>query len=153
ATVLFGASISGVAQAVENLLRGVLDGLADSDSRERFRRLVLCETDRARYDEARRTVRRLAMSGFFGAVDVSFDEEEIPPPPSPAMLVRGGPAPRGLAYLFARAERTEDRLTFNLSLLAPAGGAALQARPQDVDLPDLDKLLASIDSNSFDVDA
>jgi hypothetical protein len=58
-----------------------------------------------------------------------------------------------LAYLFARSERTEERLTFNLSLLAPAGGAALQAMPQDVDLADLDKLLASIDSNSFDVDA
>lgn len=153
ATILFGSNAGrGVPGAVENLVRGFLDGLEDADPAFRFRRIVICEVDQQRYDEARRTVRRLATSGFFGDVDVAFDEEDLTPPPVPADVRAASPPAAGpIAYLYARGTPTGDKLQLDLSLLAPAGGTALQGRPRDVATAQLGALLKTIDSSSFDV--
>jgi hypothetical protein len=157
ATVLFGArSDGGPVGVVEHMLGGFLDGLADADQGFRFRRIIVCELDRQRYDDARRAVRRLATAGFFGDVDVLFDEEDIPTREEKARAAEVAPAgaapPTGdTTYLFVRTTPGETSTRYEFSVLAPTGGAVLVGRPTDVPTAAITNLLKTIDDPAFDV--
>lgn len=93
ATVLLGAG-SGVpvALAVENQLRGILDGLRHADPGRVIRRITVCEVDRHKYRALVREVRRLAVELAGDDLQVVVDEAAPARPAERPTTGRGVPA-------------------------------------------------------------
>ncbi|MFO0875527.1 MAG: CHAT domain-containing protein [Phycisphaerales bacterium] len=157
ATVLLGAgSGKPVAKLVENLLRGFLRGKLDTDANRRFRRIVLCENDKPRYDEICAEVYRLASTPLFDEVEMCLTEEALVQAPSvlvPGELLRGArdeahaTAP---AYLQVRSEgETRGVLRTRSSLLTAGATAAVVTESFDVRRDDILRLLRPITDDGF----
>jgi pimeloyl-ACP methyl ester carboxylesterase len=154
ATVLFGASsVSDTAHTLFHVLTGFLAGLRGTSAQFPFRRLILCEIDDGRYREMKQELYRLAGTGMFAEVEVMFDEWALPPVVEPSRVALRrleGPVP---AYLYARGTQSEDRTTFDLTLMAPGGAAAVIPGRQTFITAELNALLKKLDDQRFDLDA
>ncbi len=128
ATVLLGAG-SGVpvAAAVEQQLRGFLDGLRHADQDRVIRRITLCEINRTKYRELCRAV--LALAPVLAGDDLRLvvDESEPlpaasrPRPPRRAAATSGTPEP---AYLLVTMFERDRRALECRSALLTAGAKA-----------------------------
>lgn len=153
ATVLLGGnSGQNIAASLEQLLRGFLRGLLDTDRDYRFRRITLCETDPGRFAEMRRELYRLAGTPLLADVEVTFDERELPSPEPVEVSARGtmtigAPAAN---YLIVRQEQAKgDRLLFRSSILTAGAKATVVTGEKPVSAKALNQFLAEIESNQF----
>jgi pimeloyl-ACP methyl ester carboxylesterase len=149
ATVLVGGS-SGrdIAASLKRMLDGFVRGLLESDVGHNFRRVTVCETDPDRFVQLREQLYRLGSTELFDQIEVSFDEVELPPPPS-------APAPsRGLAsvteapmYLIVRQESSlKGDLEMESSLLTSGSKAAVVTGRNPITKAEMNALLARIES-------
>lgn len=130
ATVILGGSTgSSVAAVVKQMFAGFLKALQDADRGQRFRRVILCERDEARYEELKRTVYDLASTPLFQGAELTINEEVFPPLDVSAMegaraLVSGrGEDP---VYLFVRQlPSAPDSTVFQAAVLTAGGRAAI----------------------------
>lgn len=153
ATVLLGGN-SGqpVAVSLEHLLRGFLRGLLDADRDFRFRRIMLCENDPARFAELRQELYRLAGTPLLADVEVTFEERVLPSPEIVEAPVRGVAtvSARAPNYLIVRQEGAQgDRLLFRSSILTAGAKATVVTGEKPVSAKALRGLLAEIESNQF----
>lgn len=155
ATVLFGGgSGSDVGELLAGLLRGFVRGKLDADVDHHFRRVTLCELDRARYEKIRTELYRLAGTPLFENVEVTFTELPPPPaeevsvaPPSERAPIVSAPDP---VYLIVRREREENgQLVFGTSLLTAGTKAAIMTAAQSVSVKDLEAELTKTGSERF----
>ncbi|HEX9622045.1 MAG TPA: M17 family peptidase N-terminal domain-containing protein, partial [Polyangiaceae bacterium] len=165
ATVLVGASTGAdVAHLLTNLLSGFVEGKLQADSERRLSRIVLCETDPARYEELRREVYRLASTSLFENIEVTLTELEVAPaarlvvePPRTAreperavadpvyLLVREAPSKNGVEYQSSVLGAGEKAAVFT-SIQSPKPGEvdkaldelARKVSEQRLDLPEID---------------
>ncbi len=161
ATVLVGAASGlGPAQLLCNLLQGYVRGKLDADVDHHFRRIVICELDRTRYEEIRAELYRLASTSLFEEIEVMLTE--LPPPTEldaaaqparlPARAADG--ATRDPAYLLVRRERADRGASeFRTSVLTVDAKAAVISAVESVDDQQLDALLEklrlAVDQNRF----
>ncbi len=153
ATVLLGGN-SGqtIATSLEHLLRGFVRGLLDADRDFRFRRIILCENDPARFAELRQELYRLAGTPLLADVEVTFDERVLPAPdvseaPVRGAVTTGAPAPN---YLIVRQEEARgDRLLLRSSLLTAGAKATVVTDAKHVSAKALRNLLDEIESRQF----
>jgi hypothetical protein len=151
ATVLIGAGSSPKAGPVlQSLLIGFFRGLKDSDRDQIFRRITICEWDRARYEEIRQELLLLSTTPLFEDVEVTLDEVILPAPPVPVAKARGA-APQGQpVYLLVRQEEAKDHsLEFQSSVLTAGAKAAVITDLKTVKREELDRHLKTIETNKF----
>src|SRR5690606_8235315 len=81
-------------------------GLCDADTDHFFRRVVICETRPERYIALKEELYRLSSTDLCRDVEITFDEEQLPPPPE--IIADGRRAPRAPSpvYLIVRREVT-----------------------------------------------
>lgn len=90
ATVLLGGgSGQDAGLTLKHLLRGFIAGLVDADRGHRFRRVIICEYDRDRFEVLQAELYRLAGTPLFRDVEVTFDQEELPEPTPLSATARG----------------------------------------------------------------
>jgi CHAT domain-containing protein len=118
--------------------------LKDTDPRNRFRGITLCESDATRFAEMKSELYRLAGTALFEDVELTLDEIELPPAERPA--------PRALArvpepvYAIVRQEgETGGRCHYRVSLLGSGMKAAVVTAAQEVDAAKLQGLLGRFD--------
>lgn len=159
ATVLVGAgSGHSVEATVRNMAAGFVHGLLDADRERRFRRIILCEHDPAKYDEMKAAVFEIAKSPLFEAIELVLDEAKPPVEPEKAAEPAARKKPRAAAppaaaearklptYLFVRELPRKGRMSaFHCSLLGGGGPAAIPAEAKSFDREALDALLRVID--------
>lgn len=107
ATVLFGGgSGERPESALRNLLLGFTRGLVDADKDHRFRRIIICENDPARYLALKQEMYRLSSTPICADVELTFDEVALPAEPAPAEPPRGARPGETPVYLIVRQERS-----------------------------------------------
>jgi len=158
ATVLFGGgSGTSVEQLLVNLLKGFVRGKLDADTQKDFRRVTICELDKARYVRIRDELYRLASTPLFEDIEVTFTElTEIPREearvevPMERAHVARSPDP---VYLIVRREREQKgTVEFGASLLTAGAKAAILSATSSVKTKQLDAQLAKTARNGFDSD-
>lgn len=129
ATVILGGSTgSSVAAVVKQMFAGFLKALQDGDRGQRFRRVILCERDDARYEELKRTLYDLASTPLFQGAELTINEEVFPP--LDVAAVEGARAVPGRGedpiYLFVRQlPGAPDSTVFQAAVLTAGGRAAI----------------------------
>lgn len=130
ATVILGGSTgSSVAAVVKQMFAGFLKALQDGDRGQRFRRVILCERDDARYEELKRTVYDLASTPLFQGAELTINEEVYPPLDVAAVEGARDLVPaRGEdpVYVFVRQlPGAQDSTLFQAAVLTAGGRAAI----------------------------
>ncbi|MFN0018384.1 MAG: CHAT domain-containing protein [Pirellulaceae bacterium] len=156
ATVLFGASSEATAaETLEDLLRGFVRGKLDADSQQNFRRIILCEFDRDRYQQIKNELFRLAGTPLFEDIELSITElttqpvpKQVVPPPEGTRVAARDKEP---IYLMVRDEsHPKDKdYNFRISLLPPTSKAAIVSDSKSVTKSALDALLKDLGKLSF----
>jgi pimeloyl-ACP methyl ester carboxylesterase len=171
ATLMFGAgSGRSIAESLANMLAGFLRGLSEADGHGRFRRIILCERDPARYDELKRALYQLAGTTLFQDFEVTITEEPVL---SSVVVEDRTLAERGVAlagkdpvYLMVRqTPRFEDgkaavaelasgvvntdKVVLEASLLGADGRAAVFSESLPLVMSELDERLGRIDVTRF----
>ena len=139
ATVLYGGgSGQDPASALRGMLTGFLRGLTDADRDHHFRRIVICENDRARYAAIKEELFRLSSTTLCENVELTFDEAVLPPEPQTAEATRlRVPQP---VYLVVRQERAgRGSVDIRASLLTAGAKAAVITGVQNVDAARLER--------------
>lgn len=145
ATVLFGGgSALETGETLRNLITGFVNGLRDTDPEYRFRRIVLCEIDPARYEEMRQKLYQLLGAELADDLEVTIDE--LPPAPLRAVPVPArAPAAdsaMGMNYLLVReGPPAAGGTTWQSTLLSSGGKATVITRVQPYDRKKLPALL------------
>jgi len=154
ATVLLGAG-SGipVELAVEQQLRGYVEGLRHADTERVIRRITFCEIDRRKYASLRRAVNRLAAS--LGGEDLQFvvDESEALTEPGLATRRRSpvtGRGPEPVYLLVTMFERERNALECRAALLTAGARAAVLSGVARISRRQLTDELARIESGQVD---
>ena len=90
ATVLFGGnSTERSSDTLENLVRGFLAALLETDTRHRFRRIILCELNAERFQAMKHRLYELAGTPLFDEVELTIDERApLASPTAPAPVVQ-----------------------------------------------------------------
>jgi pimeloyl-ACP methyl ester carboxylesterase len=156
ATVLFGAG-SGheVGRTLRHLLTGFFRGLRSADTERCFRRIVVCEFDRDRYEAIKGELLRLSSTALFDDIEVMFDEQPLPPPMITAEPARGLAGMVEAAYLLVRQDAVDVRkktMTLSASVLTQGAKAAVVGGAQTIEEERLDALLERIESPNFTPD-
>jgi hypothetical protein len=105
-----GGSGTGTAVVMENMLKGFLRGLRDTDGDQRFRSITLCEIDRKRFAEIKSELYRLLSTSLFDEFEVTLDEEVVEPALEP-LVQRRVVATRDPVYLLVRREGADSKKT------------------------------------------
>ncbi len=155
-TVIFGANSKLTPElALENLILGFLDGLNDADPMHRFRRIIICERDREKFEVVKQHIIGQAINGFFGETEVILDEVEFGDAGeiNSRMASAKNPTAESSTYLSVRTdeERTRDAVTFDFSALTSGGKATVLQEQIDVSKEDLDALLKKVGVAPFNV--
>ncbi len=150
--VMGGASGKDIGVSLRHMLAGFVRGLLDADKGHNFRRVTLCETDSVRFSEIREQLYRLASTELFDAIEVSFEEEELPIAPVLAAQARGLAAISAApAYLLVRQEDSADGSSeFQASLLTSGSKAAVVTERKLVNNAALNTILARIERADFE---
>ncbi|MBX7206922.1 MAG: CHAT domain-containing protein [Verrucomicrobiaceae bacterium] len=145
----------GLAHFIQGFLRGLLDA-KDAD-RRRFRRVILCEADEARFRVLKDSIHHLLRTKLFADVRVRIDERVLPRPDffehrtiGAAAAVASGTEGRDPAYLFVRAAREAGDLVFETTFASTLGKAATYRESMRVSEADLGKALAPVKPSSWD---
>jgi pimeloyl-ACP methyl ester carboxylesterase len=160
ATVLLGGGTGmELGRSLANLIQGFVCGKLDADVDHHFRRVTLCETDPARYQELRRELYRLVGTSLFEDVEVTLTElpplePELAPVEALGERARAARAAGGdPVYLIVRREReTSDELVFGSSVLTAGAKAAVLTASKSVPAVELRQRLAETGKNSFNED-
>jgi hypothetical protein len=146
ATVLFGGgSGENPAGALQNLLSGFIRGLKDADHSHAFRRIVLCETDPARYTALKAELFRLSSTLLCGDIEITFDEETLPDPPTiETARSRRATRPDPVYLIIRREAATAKSFRIRSSILTAGGKATIVSGVMNVKAGDLDGLRSRI---------
>lgn len=103
ATVMLGSG-SGLAleDVLENLIKGFIRGVSDTDGQSWLRSVTFCERDQQRFEQMHQEILRLSTSSLFDDTEVTVDAYELPPAPLSGVATRLrtiGPQP---VYLMVR---------------------------------------------------
>lgn len=130
ATVMLGAGTGlPISHVLGAMMQGVLQGLADVDGNQNFRRIIICENDEQRYQSLRQAMYNLITHSTFNETEITILEEELPPP-----LISSKQAGRALyatdtgntAWLMVRQSLPREGLvTLDASLLLSEGKATV----------------------------
>jgi hypothetical protein len=157
ATVSFGAATGrGARDNLQNMLKGFLRGLRDTDTDHRFRCITLCEIDSQRFSEMKSELYRLLSTPLFDDFEVTLDEKASESAGSDKH--RDTEAQRhnqDPVYLLVRQESAGSNGTVSLrsSVLTAGDKATVVTTAKDVELAALDKHLSTLQfASSFDLD-
>lgn len=156
ATVLLGSG-TGIesVDSLRHLLEGFVKGIRDVDTDAGVRRVTFCVRDPDKCREIGAELFRLAGTGLFADIEVSFETKVLP-----ATIVRdrglqpvAGPALTEPAYLIVRQEGTSaDTLLFRSSLLTAGAKATVITGQRTVSASALAKQLRVLGTTSFGAD-
>lgn len=153
ASVLIGANTGvNLESIVYNQLHGYFEAIQDVDHNHSVRRIILCESNEARYLKLKEEVYRLASTSLFDGMDVTFDEMRLPEPPAVAAVSRRArvTSEARLAYLIVNQEEAKSgKLVFKSSLLYAGDKAAILTGYREVQRSVLDKQLTRIEQRTF----
>ena len=156
ATVLFGAGSGFDAPScTQHLLRGILGGLRDSDTENRFRGFTICELDDDKFAKIREEIFSGSRADFCKDFDIVVRERRIPvvAPAAPAPGSRQVPAPAADAepvYMLVRtAADSSKALTIKVAVLTAGGKAAVLEGESRIKRDDLDEALGTIEATGF----
>lgn len=146
ATVLMGVGSGGsTASSLRAQLTGFLRGLQDADTDHQFRRVIICERDRARYDELKAEIYRVSSTRLCEDVEITFDEMQLPAPRPIVEPLDRKIARTATAYLIVRQERrSNNEIDIRSSVLTAGAKATVVTGIQTVRESDLGALLDQV---------
>jgi hypothetical protein len=151
ATVLVGAATGlSTTRSLYHLITGLFRGLRDVDDQNRFRSVTLCEIDKARYQDLRRELYRLASTSLFEDFEVTIDE--LKPMVSAAVAVpeRLPGVAREPVYLTVRREYINgDRESYRVALLRATEKATVLTENKEFPSKELADHLNAIERAGF----
>ncbi|QDT37411.1 CHAT domain-containing protein [Stratiformator vulcanicus] len=146
------SSGADVRSTIDNLFQGFVEAVRNGTRQQKFRRVVMCESDDARYEEMREHVlRRSTTSNTLKDVEITIDEVEYGDrnkSRSHRQLITGQEQP---VYLTVRMPEGFDSskgssiVRVESSLLTSGGKATVFNRAKDVNRRELDDLFATLD--------
>ena len=146
ATVLFGGGSGETpASALRNLLTGFIRGLSDADTDHRFRRLVICEWDQARFTELKEELFRLSSTSLCQDVELTFDEVALKPPPEVSGAATRLRPSKDPMYLIVRQEHSrKNEFDVRTSILTAGQKATVVTGVRTVQEKQIDPLIARL---------
>lgn len=160
ATVMLGSG-SGLAleDVLENLIKGFIRGVSDTDAQSWLRSVTFCEQDQQRFERMHQEIVRLSTSALFDDTEVTVYTYELPPAPLAGMGARRRTIGRQPVYLMVREvpdrtnQATDPSLgaSFELraSVLTAGSKATVITDSIHVDATRLNRHLEKIEMQSF----
>ena len=161
ATVMLGSG-SGLAleDVLENLIKGFIRGIGDTDAQSWLRSVTFCELDQQRFERMHQEILRLSTSSLFDDTEVTVDAYELPPAPLPALAARRRPTGPQPVYLMVREvpDRTNQAtdpalgtpFELRASVLTAGSKATVVTDTIQIDAAKLNRHLEKIETQSFD---
>lgn len=154
ATVHFGGGSADTSlSTLRKVVEGFVEGLLEADHRHSFRRVILCELDKGRYQAMRQALYGLASTSLMDEIELTINET-VPPTavvarePAAGEVISKTPTP---IYLTVRQTETPSDpgvFVFQTSALTTGNKATVMTRSKHCDKQQLLQLLGELESIS-----